>query len=157
MKKSKAFSFLLGAALLALMPVAVAAQPLPNSDLEIVSNTANVRHSHVGQQVTFPILARNNGPDATPSLFVTATFQGLQLVREICALGVSPDTPSCEYSNIRAGQELTTTVVAEVLGTADQREKTAALMACVSSGEPINDPNSNNNCITSPVKIVGRR
>jgi hypothetical protein len=34
---------------------------LPHADLAIVSNTPNVTHARVGQDVTFTIVARNNG------------------------------------------------------------------------------------------------
>ena len=47
-----------------------AAQEPPTADLAIVSNTANVRHAKVGQEVIFTIVARDNGPDVTAGLFV---------------------------------------------------------------------------------------
>ena len=35
--------------------------------------------------------------------------------------------------------------------------KSATNTACVSSAQPINDPNPDNDCMTSAVKIVGKR
>ena len=58
---------------LGLSPFGVAssvAQVLPNADLAIVSNTPNVRHAKVGQAVTFTIVGRDMGPDATDGLHV---------------------------------------------------------------------------------------
>ena len=121
--------FLACMAVLALLPLPAAAQEVPNADLAVLSNAANVKHGHVGQQVTFTILATNNWPEATPNLYVNATFQGLELVEELCDLGVSADTPSCEYSNVSPGQILTTTVIARIVSTGT---RTAALGACVS-------------------------
>ena len=37
-----------------------AAQEVPNADLAIVSNTANVKHAKVGNEVTFTIIATNH-------------------------------------------------------------------------------------------------
>jgi hypothetical protein len=150
--------FLLAAAFIALGPQGAHAQTVPNADLAIISNTPDIRHGHVGQQVNFTIVATDNGPDPVVSLFVTASsLQNLHLVQEICDLGVSPDTPTCEYSNIQPGQTLTTRVVAEIVGSTDKSEHVAALEACVSSGEPVNDPDPGNNCVTAKVRIVGKR
>jgi len=141
--------------LLGLVPCPAAAQVVPNSDLAIVSNTANVKHGHNGDEVTITIVATNNGPDPAANVYVTLThLEGLSVVRESCDLGVSPDTPSCEYSNVQPGQTLTTVVIAELGGAGD---RTAALTACVSSPDAINDPNPGNECATATVKIVGKR
>ncbi len=146
--------FLVCAAVVALLPFPSAAQAVPNADLAVLSNVANVKHGHVGQRITFTILATNNGPDSTPNLFVNATFQGLELEEELCDLGVSADTPSCEYSNILPGQILTTTVIARIVRTGS---KTAALGVCVSSPDPINDTDVSNDCLTATVKVIGKR
>ena len=140
-------------ALLALLPISAAAQTVPNADLAILSNTANVKHAHVGQLVTFTIEATNNGPDAA-ELDVRVVLQGLALVSERCDLGISPDTPFCEYGTVQPGRTLTTTAVVEVLSTG---ARAATNMACVSSEQAVNDPNPNNDCVTAAVKVVGRR
>jgi uncharacterized repeat protein (TIGR01451 family) len=144
------------AALAGFVPIAAEAQAVPNVDLAIVSNTANVKHGHVGQHVTFTIIATNNGPDTAPSLDVydNSALKGLQVVEEICDLGISPDTPACEYRNVSPGQTLTTTVIAEIVGASG---KTASLTSCVQSEELINDPNSGNDCATATLKVVGKR
>jgi hypothetical protein len=144
------------AALVGLVPFPVTAQEVPNEDLAIVSNTANVKQGHVGQQVTFAIVAINNGPDSAQSLDVydNSALRGLQIVDEICDLGISPDTPACEYNDVLPGQSLTTTVVAEIVSTGS---KTASLTSCVQSEQVINDPNIGNDCGTATLKVVGKR
>jgi hypothetical protein len=158
MKRAIRFLLLVlgSAALVGLVRLPAAAQEVPNVDLAIVSNTANIKHGHVGQQVTFTILATNNGPDSAPSLDVydNSALHGLQIVAEICDLGISPDTPSCEYHDILPGQTLTTTVVAEIVSTGD---KTASLTSCLQSEEIINDPSIGNDCGTATLKVVGKR
>lgn len=155
MKRAIRILLLASAALVVLVPFPAAAQDVPNADLAIVLNTANVKHGRVGQQVTFTIVATNNGPDPAPSLDVTATaLHGLQFVDEICDLGISADTPSCEYSNVQPGQTLTTSVVVDIVSAGD---KTATLIACVTSEQPINDPTISNDCTTATLKIVGKR
>jgi hypothetical protein len=147
---------LVSAALAGLGPIAAEAQTVPNVDLASVSNIANVKHGHVVQHVTFTIIATNNGPDTAPSLDVydNSALQGLQVVEEICALGISPDTPACEYRNVSPGQTLTTIVIAEIVGGSG---KTASLTSCVQSEQLINDPNSGNDCATATLKVVGKR
>ena len=92
------------------------AQAVPTADLAIVSNTASVEHAKVGDQITFTIIATNNGPEAA-DFNVMWTSEQLQLVSETCDLGISPDTPACEYGMVGPGVTLTTTVVAEVVAT----------------------------------------
>jgi large repetitive protein len=157
-------AFLAAAALvaLALSPLGVAtsaAQALTaNADLAI-SNTASVRHAKAGQELTFTILARNNGPDAVTELdvHVDQVLDGLEIVDVICDRGVTPDPVFCEYSGpIQPGETLATLVVAKVVKTGS---KHASDTACVSdfSGEPFVDPNPANDCATATLRIVGKR
>jgi hypothetical protein len=145
-----------GAALVGVVPLPATAQDVPNEDLAIVSNTANIKQGHVGQQVTFTIVATNNGPDSAQSLDVydNSAVQGLQILNEICDLGISPDTPACEYSDVLPGRTLTTTVVAEIVSTGN---KTARLTSCVQSEQIVNDPNIGNDCGIATLKVVGKR
>lgn len=46
------------------------AQEPPTADLAIVSNTANVRHARVGDQVIFTVVGTDNGPDVTDEFYV---------------------------------------------------------------------------------------
>jgi uncharacterized repeat protein (TIGR01451 family) len=130
------------------------AQAVPTADLAIVSNTASVEHAKVGDQITFTIIAKNNGPDAA-DFNVMWTSEQLQLVSETCDLGISADTPACEYGIVDPGQSRTTIVVAEVISISS---KHAVGTACVvEQAGFINDPDSQNNCAAATVKIVGMR
>ena len=122
------------------------------ADLAIVSTTASVKHAKVGDQVTFTIVATNNGPEAA-DLNVYWLSDQLMLVEEICDLGISADTPACEYGTVEPGVTLTTTVVAEVLSTGS---KHAVGTGCV-VGNEVNDPDSTNDCASAAVKVVGKR
>jgi uncharacterized repeat protein (TIGR01451 family) len=136
------------------LATAIAAQPVPNADLAIVSNTPSAKHAKVGDQVTFTIVATNNGPDAADFNVMWSSDQ-LQLVSETCDLGISADTPTCEYGTLEPGVTLTTTVVAEVLSTGS---KLAIGTGCmVEQTGLINDPNPENNCADATLKIVGKR
>ena len=147
-----------------------------NVDLAIVSNTANVRHAKVGQEVIFTIVATDNGPDVTDSLFVNTDPEPPNLAPAsilcnprrgecdlymICdrpppLLGPSPDTPSCEFGEPHLGELLTVKAAFVVLATGSKR---ASFRACVTSPEfpPPNDPNPANDCATASIKIVGKR
>src|SRR5437867_10945642 len=94
---------LVSAAVAGLVPIAAKAQTVPNVDLAIVSNTANIKHGHVGQLVTFTILATNNGPDTAPRLdgYHTAALRGWQVAEELCDLGLSADAPACHSHHVR--------------------------------------------------------
>jgi uncharacterized repeat protein (TIGR01451 family) len=130
------------------------AQAIPNADLAVVSNVANVEHAKVGDMITFTIIATNHGPDAAELDVYFASGQ-MHLVSESCDLGISADTPACEYTIVEPGQIVTTTAVAEVL---DTGSKHAVSTACiVEQAEVINDPDAQNNCAAATVKIVGKR
>jgi uncharacterized repeat protein (TIGR01451 family) len=134
------------------LAAAAGAQAVSTADLAIVSNTPSVKHAKVGDEITFTIIATNNGPDAA-DLNVYWSSDQLNLVDETCDLGISADTPACEYGTMQPGVTLTTTVVAEVLGTGS---KYAVGTGCVVGNEST-DPDSENNCVDATVKIVGKR
>jgi hypothetical protein len=172
MSKGLPLAALLCLGLLGVAPSA--AQEPPTADLAIVSNTANVRHAKVGQEVIFTIVARDNGPDVTAALFVNtdAAPRGLGIGPVLCdrldrcsylicdrslPLPVpSADTPSCDFSYVRVGELITVKAVFVVQATGS---KYASFTACVTSPEypPRNDPNPANDCATATVKIVGKR
>jgi hypothetical protein len=130
-----------------------AAQEPPNADLAIVSNTANLHHAKVGQEVTFTIVATNNGPDPADFFVNEQALVGLEMVSETCDRGISPDTPFCEYGILQAGETVTTTVVARV----QANGKDASNTACVSSPEAHVDPNTANDCATANLRIIGKQ
>jgi hypothetical protein len=145
---------------------AATADTLPTADISIVSQTANVRHAQIGDEVTFTVVAVNDGPDAVdlnvvedPALLYPGgggfPASDFQLVREECDRGISPDTPACEYGTVQPGETVTTAITAVVKPTAS---KEAANTVCVfSQNGAITDPNPENDCLTTSVRIVGRR
>jgi uncharacterized repeat protein (TIGR01451 family) len=134
------------------LAAAAGAQAVSNADLSIVSNAASVKHAKVGDEITFTIIATNNGPDAADLNLYWSSDQ-LSLVRMTCDLGISADTPACEYGIVQPGVTLTTSVVAEANGIGS---KYAVGTGCVVSSEN-NDPDAGNNCVDASVKIVGKR
>jgi uncharacterized protein DUF11 len=136
------------------LPVTAGSEVVPTADLAVVSNSASVRHAKVGDEITFTIIATNNGPDAVDFNVMWSSEQ-LQLVEETCDRGISADTPACEYGTVAPGVTLTTTVIAQLLNT---DSKYATGMGCmVEQPALITDPDPQNNCATATVKIVGRR
>jgi Domain of unknown function DUF11 len=147
-------ALIVSAALGLTLAAAAGAQGIPTADLAIVSNTANVRHAKVGEEVTFTIIATNNGPDAVDFSVMWSSAQ-LQLVSETCDLGISADTPNCEYGTVEPGVTLATTVVARVLDTGGKHAVSTACM--VEQPGFIVDPEPQNNCGDATVKVVGKR
>ena len=123
-----------------------------NADVELVSNTPSVSHAQVGQDVTFTIVARNDGPDPV-ELYVNVgqALNGLNIVSPIgCDEGVGADGSQCEYGYFQPGGTVTQTTVAEVQDTSSGY---ANDMACVGSFETLNDPNLDNDCAIATVAI----
>jgi uncharacterized repeat protein (TIGR01451 family) len=146
--------------------VGAGADALPTADLSIVSQTANVRHTHVGDEVTFTIVAANNGPDAVdfnvvtdpwavyPDRFAPSDFQLGWMDCTGPGIGGS-DGPACEYFVLPPGATVTATVGSITKPTTS---KYASNTACVFSWNgPITDPNPANDCMTTSVRIVGDR
>jgi len=128
-----------------------AASPLPKADLAIVS-VAGPHSAFTGTTVIFTTVATNRGP-ATSALHVNVTLSaGLTRTEMTCDLGVSPDTPSCEYNIVAPGTQLTTGVVATVLPGAGPTE-TATF--CTSNEGLTVDQKTKNDCKTVTVAITG--
>lgn len=91
------------------------------SDLQVVSDTPSVSHALVGQDVTFTILARNNGPVDTVEPAVEANFASDSLSFHAAAMcgGVGPDGTQCEYGGLAPGGTVTETIVAQVQDTSN--------------------------------------
>lgn len=133
------------------LPASAGAQA-GNADLAVVSITASAKHAKVGDQVTFTIVATNNGPEADDFNVYFSSDQ-LHLVSMTCDLGISADTPACEYGTQPPGVMLTTTVVAQVMATGSNN---AVATGCT-VGSPGSDPNPGNDCASATVKVVGKR
>src|SRR5438105_2052231 len=109
------------------------AAPMPSADLAIVSTTASVRHAAVGQQVTFTIVAKNNGPaPAYVLVHALEVWQSLEFVSATCSGNGHWGRVygSCEYSTVSPGEIITATIVGEVQ---DASSDYASDAACTSS------------------------
>jgi uncharacterized repeat protein (TIGR01451 family) len=127
----------------------------PTADLAILSNAASERHAKVGEEVTFTILATNNGPEpAELDVDTTQATNSLRPIKATCDRGISADGPFCEYGTLQPSESVTTTIVAEVQATGS---KHASDIACVQSEEAIIDPDLSNECATATVRIIGKR
>jgi len=126
------------------------AQATSTADLAIVSNTS-VKHAKVGDEITFTIVATNNGPDASDFNVYWSSDQ-LSLVDMTCDLGISADTPACEYGTVQPGVTLTTIVHARVNETG---AKYVVGTGCTVGNENT-DPESGNDCLDATVHVVGK-
>jgi Domain of unknown function DUF11 len=88
----------------------------PTADLGVVSIKANKASAAHGTRVTFTEVIRNNGPE-TAELDTVPQITGGVLVGEVCDLGISADTPFCEYGDVAPGTSLTTKFIVRVTAT----------------------------------------
>jgi hypothetical protein len=117
---------------------------------------ADVSHAKVGQQVTWTITARNNGPEPAEVDLNGQPLADFTLTGVVCS-GITNDGPFCEWGEWIQGQlgALTLTATTTVNASAPRR---ASNTACVLSfGGPYDDPNPANDCLTKTLRIVGRR
>lgn len=125
------------------------------ADVQVVSNTPSVADATIGQDVTFTIVAHNNGPDAVV-LFVNtvATISGLAVIPDadtvVCDFGISNDGSDCEYGLIQPGETVTQTDTLETVATSSGY---ATEVACARSPYTIDDPNPLNDCRVATVKL----
>ena len=142
------------------------------ADLAIISNTASARHARVGDDVTFTITARNNGPDAADFVVELVGASGGVVVQWPSDDGpcyraafasfngangfFSADGGACEYGVVYPGEEVAAYWLEQRVSADSAKRQT--LSACVTTtGPPLNDPDPTNDCSTATVKIVGRR
>ena len=102
----------LAAAVVFAVPAAADTSP-PTADLGVVSIHASRQTAAHGTRVTFTEVIRNNGPE-TVEMDTLPQITGGMLVAEVCDLGISPDTPSCEYGGVAPGTGLTTKFIVRV-------------------------------------------
>jgi hypothetical protein len=151
-----------------LVPVLALVLALPLSGAATAGATAGVHAdiavyaapqlatAHLGERVTFLAVGANRGPDDIVNDSMDTHYQapvGVKVRRERC-LGVSPDTPYCEFGEVDAGGITVTRVVAKVTGSTSAGF--ASLTFCVSheSAEPLLGNNPKNDCHRARVKIV---
>ncbi|HXD69795.1 MAG TPA: hypothetical protein VN615_08025 [Gaiellales bacterium] len=101
-----------------------------------------------GTRVTFTEVTRNNGPE-TVEMDALPQITGGTLVEEVCDLGISPDTPDCEYGDVAPGASLTTKFVVRVTAT----HGTVTMRGGVVSESAFQDDNPFNQYRTASVRV----
>jgi hypothetical protein len=134
-------------------------------DLVLTKITTSEATAAAGDRVVFRSYATNRGP-GTSNLYVMysnarhlAGRHGADTKRELCVVPASesgdinepsPDTPSCEFSDVPAGDYVVVKVVADVTGIAGER---ARLTFCTfNSIGP--DRHPANDCMTTHIPIT---
>ena len=155
---------MIGACTFGFGPDVAQAQEQPVADVAVVSLTANVRHAKVGREVIFTVVAANNGPDvadfalvADASLFFPNQFEpsGFEILDAVECQNGPPDGASCEDDSLPPGATLAMIFHATVKHTPN---KVASITSCVYSlNGLIIDPNPANDCLTTSLRIVGKR
>jgi hypothetical protein len=154
------------AGLAALLVPGVARASTGTTDVAIVKKAVSATSATDGTVVAFKFWGEDLGPDAVQSSLDVgigcppgdstcgARITGAVLTREICAEGVSPDTPDCEYGPTGAGVSLKTVIRARITGSPGTYAK---VRTCAWTEDPTQDSDSNlsNNCKTLRVFISG--
>ena len=137
----------LAAAVVFAVPAAADTSP-PTADLGVVSIHASRQTAAHGTRVTFTEVIRNNGPE-TVEMDTLPQITGGMLVAEVCDLGISPDTPNCEYGDVAPGTSLTTKFVVRVTAT----HGTVTVRGGVVSESAFEDDNPFNQYRTASVRV----
>jgi uncharacterized repeat protein (TIGR01451 family) len=122
-----------------------------------VTMTANAGSAQVGQDITYTIVATNNGPATVSDYYIRDILpSNLAVVGEDCG-GPSADGTWCEYANpswsLAQGQSKTMTLVARVTAASPNP---AVNEGCAGIFSGATDPNSSNNCASVSVSIVSQ-
>lgn len=141
--------------------VAFAATATSDIAITLVADHNKVK---AGQTVTYTVTMTNLGPE--DASFVDVGFSlpdQLNLVSMTCDLGISPDTPFCEYSTLAAGQSVVSTLVATPTpgSTVHPRELTVSAnvffeVDCSFDPNCTFDSNTGNNSAWLTTKLVGK-
>ena len=119
----------------------------------------------VGQTITYTATMTNLGPDDANSGDVGFTLPDqLRLVSMTCDLGISPDTPFCEYGSLAAGETVVSILVAKPYPGAQKGNPELTTTATVffevdCSFDPDNctfDPDLSNNSASITIKLTGK-
>ena len=122
----------------------------PTADLGVVSIKANKASAAHGTRVTFTEVIRNNGPEAA-ELDSVPQITGGVLVGEVCDLGISADTPFCEYGEVSPGTSLTTKFIVRVTAA----HGSVTVKGGVLSESAFEDDNPFNQYRTASVRVAG--
>jgi hypothetical protein len=136
----------------ALFAVPASGEPAgpPTADLGVVSITASRASAPHGARITFTEVITNNGPE-TAELDTRPQITGGALVEEQCDLGISADTPFCEYGDVAPGTRLTTKFSVRVTAT----HGSVVVKGGVLSESAFQDDNAFNQYRTARVRVSG--
>jgi uncharacterized repeat protein (TIGR01451 family) len=117
-----------------------------------------------GDTITYTARMTNLGPDDAVATDVGFTLPDqLRLVSMTCDLGISPDTPFCEYSSLNVGQTVVSILVAKPnLGAQKGNQElttTASVffeIDCSFDPDCTFDPDLSNNSASVTMKLTGK-
>ena len=129
-----------------------------------VTLVADQSHVKMGQTITYTATMTNLGPE--DASFVDVGFSlpdQLNLVSMTCDQGISPDTPSCEYSTLAVGETVVSTLVATPTPGTLTHDKEGTVTAnvffevdCSYDPNCTFDPNRSNNSVSITTKLTGK-
>lgn len=129
----------------------------PGSDIavRIFADRKTVR---LGQNITFTVKVTNLGPDDATFVDVYHNLPAqLRFVEMACDHGISPDSPACEYSLIRAGETVVSTITATPDPSVRPHRRLLTTMATIQFEESTAvDPHLENNSASINVHWIGR-
>src|SRR5690349_3747739 len=109
--------------------VAFASTARSNISVTLVAHRSN---RIGGEAITYTATMTNLGPDDAVSVDVGfALPDQLRLASMTCDQGISPDTPFCEYSSLRAGETVVSILVAKPNPGAQKRNRAFTTSASV--------------------------
>ena len=117
-----------------------------------------------GKTITYTATMTNLGPDDAVATDVGfALPDQLQLVSMTCDLGISPDTPFCEYGTLNAGETVVSVLVAKPLPGAQKGNPEFTTTAsvffeidCSFDPDCTFDPNLSNNSASVTMNLTGK-
>jgi len=141
--------------------VAFAATSTSNISITLVADQSRQKG---GETITYTATMTNLGPD--DAFFVDVGFglpDQLRLASMTCDKGISPDTPFCEYSSLKAGETVVSTLVAKPNPGAQkgnaQLTTTASVffeVDCTFDPNCTFDPDLSNNSASVNIKLTGK-
>jgi hypothetical protein len=107
--------------------------------------------AHLGETLTFRIVAKDYGPDLSDPFVVVDVSSNLEFVSYTCDFGVSADGNFCEYrSELEGPNHLITSVL--VVRVVDDSSPTFWVRATTMNGDEVIDPNQANDSLV----VTGR-
>jgi hypothetical protein len=144
---------IIGVCLVAAVALVAAPALAGSNDLQLVRVTTSTSSASDGSTVWFKAVAKNLGPGTADVDVAYSNEIRFTPTKEVCKVpaGVTPDTPSCEWAAVPAGDKVVVKVIGTVSGAAGQYAK---LTFCVTDETGTPDPNPSNDCATARILIT---